>query len=97
MTAPLKALRAPRSEWVISEHAADRYRERIVPGVTRRLAREHLRWHCEGAHFVKMLASGIELWRGPKPRRLRLRVERNGARMILVTVIETFDGLRRCH
>lgn len=87
----------PRQRWYISEHAIDRYVERIDRGVTRRQAKAELVAQCLRAHFVKLLPGGLELWRGPKPRRIRLRAERTGDGVLtLATVIEAFDGLRRC-
>lgn len=87
----------PSERWTISEHATDRYVERIDRGVTRERAREELVEQCLGAHFVKLLPGGLELWRGPKPRRIRLRAERReNGEMVLATVLEAFDGLRRC-
>jgi hypothetical protein len=53
-------------------------------------ARADLLWILERAHFVKKLPSGLELWRGPKPLRLRLRVDGRA----LVTVIEDCDARR---
>jgi len=94
-TAPLKALRADATErWSVSAHAVDRYLER-VERVPRRLATARLLAQCQRAHFVKLLPSGLELWRGPQPRRLRLRAQRSedGA-LTLATVLEAFDGLR---
>lgn len=95
MTAPLKRLPDELPRWSISEHAVDRYLERVRPGVSRRQALTNLLRHVRGAHFVKTLPTGIEQWRGPKPRRLRLRVERCGCELRLVSVIEAFDGLRK--
>lgn len=96
MTAPLKPLGVERARWVVSEHAVDRFLERVCPGVPRERVRGHLVQQCQGAHYVKTLASGLEQWRGPKPRRMRLRVQRDGESLILATVLEAFDGLRRC-
>jgi hypothetical protein len=50
---------------------------------------------CQRAHPVKALPSGLWLWRGPKPLRLRLRVRDAGAVRELVTVLEDCDGRRR--
>lgn len=96
MTAPLKGPARARPGWTITEHAVDRYLERVRPGASRGHARHELEQHCAVAHYVKTLPSGIEYWRGPKPRRIRLRVERDGDTLRLVSVLEAFDGLRRC-
>lgn len=95
MTAPLKGPTRSCAGWTITEHAVDRYLERVRPGVSRDRARQALERHCAGSHYVKTLPSGVEYWRGPKPRRLRLRVERVGEKLRLVSVLEAFDGLRR--
>ena len=90
MTAPLKRL-PHELRWIITAHAVQRYLERVAPGMSATKAERELRQHCAGAHFVKMLATGVEQWRGPKPRRLRLRVERKGDRLELVTVLWSYD------
>lgn len=84
------------ARWRITDHAVRRYRERLR-GRARDdgQARGQLLAICQGAHRVKALPGGLELWRGPKPLRLRLRV-RPGEPMELVTVIEDCDGRRRC-
>jgi hypothetical protein len=79
--------------WMITEHALIRYVERVRPGISYALAAKELERHCAGAHFVKQLPSGVEYWRGPKPRRVRLRVHRRDDRLELVTVQTAFDGL----
>jgi hypothetical protein len=80
--------------WLITAHALRRYVERVRPGISFAQAAKDLERHCSGSHLVKMLPSGIESWRGPAPRRIRLRVRRNGNRLELVTVQPAFDGLR---
>jgi hypothetical protein len=79
-----------RLNWVISAHAIDRYIGCVRRGAPRTVAMQELAEMIASAHFVKELPSGIEYWRGPKPRRLRLRVKR-GNPMILETVLFTFD------
>lgn len=83
--------------WLITAHALIRYVERIRPGISYDRALEELKFHCLGAHPVKELPNGIEVWRGPNPRRIRLRVERANGRLELVTVMPAYDGLEpRC-
>lgn len=91
--APLKRLQdqLPRP-WSVTPHAVTRYVQRVRHGVSAAKARADLLWMMERAHFVKTLPSGLELWRGPKPLRLRLRV----AGRSLVTVIEDCDARRQC-
>ncbi len=79
--------------WILTAHALERYVERIRPGISYEQAAQELEQHCAGAHLVKELPGGIETWRGPKPRRIRLRVQRKGHRLELVTVQPAFDGL----
>lgn len=81
--------------WIITEHAVDRYIERARPGISREMARSELELVCDRSHFVSVLPSGVEQWREPKPRRMRLRVERTESELRLVSVIEAFDGLRK--
>ena len=89
--APLKRLPDQLSvSWTVTPHAVRRYIERVRHGASFAKARSELIWMLERAHFVKPLLNGIELWRGPKPLRLRLRVD--GRR--LVTVIEDCDARR---
>lgn len=75
--------------WV-TNHAVVRFRERVAPWHPGRV-RRYLVEQCEQGHFVKVLACGLELWRGPKPRRLRLRVSRQGNVMVLESVLFSFD------
>lgn len=84
--------REAEAPWQISDHAITRYIQRVMRGRTVERARADLVWMLERAHFVKTLPSGMDLWRGPKPLRLRLRVdgERN-----LVTVLTDCDRRRQ--
>lgn len=90
MTAPLKRL-PHELRWIITAHAVQRYLERVAPGMSAAKAERELQTHCAGAHLVKTLPSGLEQWRGPKPRRLRLRAQRHGDVMELVTVLWSYD------
>lgn len=85
-----------RGEWFITSHAVRRYIERIRPGISYERALGELIEISEGAHPVKEIEPGLWLWRGPRPRRLRLRVSTKepGAPQ-LVTVLTAHDGMRR--
>lgn len=84
------------SPFRITEHAIDRYIERIRPGIPRARALRELCAITRGAHAVKEIEPGLWLWRGPKPRRLRLRVStREPGPPQLVTVLTAHDGMRR--
>ncbi len=78
---------APQS-WQISDHAVARYIGRVMRGRPVAEARADLLWMLERAHFVKALPSGLELWRGPKPLRLRMRIDGK----LLVTVLTDCDS-----
>ena len=98
--APLKRVtdivEGARGPFFVTPHAVRRYIERVRPGLTYEQALGELVAMARGAHLVKELASGLELWRGPPPRRLRFRVSPGcGGLPQLVTVLEAFDGLRR--
>jgi hypothetical protein len=72
-----------------------RYIERARRGLPYDQALGELVYQSHHAHFVKTLPGGLELWRGPKPRRLRFRVEPalDGGKARLVTVLGSFDGM----
>lgn len=74
--------------WAITDHAVKRFIKRIRRGYDWEQARDELEAICNGAHFVKALAHGVEQWRGPKPLRVRLRVHKGA----LLTVIPDCDG-----
>jgi len=76
--------------WQITDHAVKRFAKRIRRGLDYEQAREELEAICNGAHFVKTIAHGVEQWRGPKPLRVRLRVHKG----VLLTVIPDCDGRR---
>lgn len=79
-----------RGPWLITPHAVDRYVERVMR-VPRGRAVEDLIAMAARAHRVKVRADGLWLWRGPKPRRLRLVVDESCDPPRLVTVLTTFD------
>lgn len=88
--APSKAVRAQPPRWWVTPHAVARFQERVSRMPTDRVRRELVE-ECQRAHFVKVLACGLELWRGGKPRRLRLRVSRQGSVHVLESVLFAFD------
>lgn len=88
-TAQLKRVRTEQ-RWFITSHAVERFLER-VSRMERRRVRGHLVEQCQGAHFVKPLACGLELWRGPSPQRMRLRVSRQGNVLVLESILFAFD------
>lgn len=83
--------------WFITPHAVERFRDRA--GWQRASAYEDvlatLIDESRGAHFVKRLETGAELWRGPKPRRLRFIVGHGDGNLpALVTVLRSHDADR---
>jgi len=83
--------------WFITPHAVEQALARAgwERGTAYEQALAALIDESRGAHFVKRLPSGAELWRGPKPRRLRyiVRPAADGALPQLVTVLSTYDRL----
>ena len=83
-----------KGPWFMTPHAVERFRNRA--GWQRASDYESalaaLIDESRGAHFVKTLDTGAELWRGPKPRRLRFIVGAgDGALPALVTVLGSYD------
>ena len=83
-----------KGPWFMTPHAVERFRNRA--GWQRASDYESalaaLIDESRGAHFVKTLNTGAELWRGPKPRRLRFIVGAgDGALPALVTVLGSYD------
>lgn len=83
--------------WFITPHAVDRFRERVhwARRFSYAKALGELINASERAHFVRILDSGKELWRGPKPMKLRLIVAPSatpGELPQLVTVRPLFRG-----
>ena len=85
-----------RGPWVILPHAVARYRERVDRSATYESALEALIAMSVAAHRVRELDSGLSLYRGPKPRRIRMRVDERVSPPMLVTVLAAHDGLHRC-
>lgn len=78
--------------WFISPHAVRRYQRRVAPGLSYEQALADLVRLSTDAHHVRTLATGLDLWRGPKPQRLRCYVgQGTGALPVLVTVLAGCD------
>jgi len=76
--------------WFITPHAVRRYRERFAPGSTYEEALAELIRASMVARRVKVLPTGLVLYRGPKPRRLRFFLQEDvapPALPVLVTVL----------
>jgi hypothetical protein len=87
-----------RGPLFITPHAVTRYRERVkrARSLTYEQALGELVSECERARYIRTLESGLELWRGGKPLRLRMRVARGHEGLPqLVTVILGHDGANR--
>ena len=87
--------------WFVTPHAVARFRERLpaARAMTYEQALGAIIRDVDAAHFVKALDTGVQLWRGPKPWRLRYIVTSAGspgALPVLVTVQLAFDGRRPC-
>ena len=98
--------RGATGRWFVTPHALERWVARFTPRsfreapLTEEMRARVLGWvisESEGARFVKRLASGVELWRGPKPRRIRFLVgpAHDGALPALLTVMPACDGWMR--
>lgn len=74
--------------WFVTPHAVQRYIERVEPGLSYEVALGRIISDSAGAHRVKQLDQGAELWRGPKPRRLRYIVSPDNQ---LITIMFAFD------
>lgn len=82
-----------RGRWFVTPHALQRWREHFDRRSEALSALDHLIAECDGAHFVKALDTGPQLWRGSSPRRARfvVSVGSEGSLPVLVTVLSTFD------
>ena len=77
----------------ITPHAVQRYRERAARSISYETALAELIQQSECAHRVKPMRDGAELWRGPKPLRLRMIVMPQKAGLPqLLTVKRGHDG-----
>jgi len=76
-----------RGPWFVTPHAVRRYTRRYARRLDYEAARDQLVDLCARARYVRP-SHGGELWRGPRPLRLRLVVGRGeGERRALVTVL----------
>lgn len=88
--------------WFVSPHAVEKYRERFAPLLTYEEALAELVEASKTAHYVKTydhhensVRGGLELWRGPRPLRLRYWVgRREDGLPQLVTVVGPHDRWR---
>lgn len=82
-----------RGRWFVTPHALQRWSEHFDRRSSALAALDHLIAECDGAHFVKALDTGPQLWRGKSPRRARfvVSVGSEGTLPVLVTVLSTFD------
>lgn len=76
---------------ILSDHAVTRYIERMRPRLSHEEAVRELEQLCAGAHRVRAINEGLELWRTARPSKLRLRVQ-PGDPPTLVTVLTPFDA-----
>jgi hypothetical protein len=85
-----------RGNWFVTPHAVQRYIERFEPGLNHEEALEHLIAMSENVRYIKTFdhgdRAGLELWRGPRPRKFRFWVGRkeDGAPQ-LVTIMGGHD------
>lgn len=70
-----------RGNWFVTPHAVHRYRERFAPGLDYDEALEILIMLSENVRYIKTFdygdRKGLELWRGPRPRKFRFWVGRS--------------------
>ncbi len=86
-------------EFFITGHAVRRFKER-VPGKARLSYEEALAeliQTMKRSHFVKTQDNGLDLWRGPRPHRLRLKVARapQGLPQLVTVLRGCDDGWQR--
>jgi len=67
-----------RGRWLISPHAIEQYKKRFARTLSDDEAREQLIEQSLTAHYVKVWKPGTELWKGPKPRRIRYFIDVTG-------------------
>lgn len=95
--------RGATGRWFVTPHAIDKWIARFTPRSFREAERTEeqrvrvLGWildEAERARFVKALDTGVQLWRGPKPRRVRFIVTvcSEGTLPALLTVLPACDG-----
>lgn len=76
--------------WVITDHAITRYIQRVRQRATYEQAIADIMRLLARAHLVKDCGD-YELWRTPRPERLRIRAVRNGDRLEVATILFAFD------
>jgi len=88
---------AASGHWFITPHAVRRYVKRFAPRCTYEEALSALIRESAKARRVKTLPTGLVLYRGPKPRRLRFFLQEGveaPALPILVTVLGRSEDVR---
>lgn len=81
-------------QFFVTPHAVKRYVRRVCPGLSYGRALAEIVRAVERAHRVKGLPGGAELWRGPRPDRLRIFVapaRAPGLAPVVVTVMRGCD------
>lgn len=83
-----------QGRWFVTPHAIDRFRQRTRQShLTYEQALGAIIDESTRSHKVKDLDGGAQLWRGPKPRRLRYVVVDDGVGLpVLATVLFSFDA-----
>jgi hypothetical protein len=90
-------------EWELTDHAVERYIQRVEPRLTVTEARLKLAELTARLRYVKTYDKqpealsekyrhGYELWRGPKPRRLRCWAARGDDGMLQLVTVMTGKG-----
>ena len=83
--------------WFIGPHAVRRYIERVAPALSYEDALERMISESEASHYVRKERDGCELWRGPKPGRVRFIVQPQIQGLpVLRTVLAEHDRRRPC-
>lgn len=78
---------AASGRWFVTPHAVRRYITRVHPWMTYEQALSAIIKDSMRAHFVRA-DHGSELWRGPKPHRVRYRIaSREAGLPQLITVL----------
>ena len=77
--------------WDITGHAVERWIERVDTSASPGDAVLAITVDAASAHMIKTQRNGLDVWRGPKPRRARFLVSQGR----LVTALGAFDGMVR--
>jgi hypothetical protein len=79
----------------ITPHALARYMSRVrSPDIGYHRALHELEYQVAHGHKTGNLPSGLEQWRGPRPLRIRFRVDTSCEPHAVVTVLADHDGMR---